>query len=76
MNMQQNFREMMLKSGQLSGGNLEYVENLFESWLADPASVPAEWSAYFNALPHGAGPNSNTIPRVVRYLRIFPVSRK
>ncbi len=55
MNMQQNFREMMLKSGQLSGGNQEYVESLFESWLADPASVPQEWSAFFNALPQGAG---------------------
>ena len=52
MNMQHNFRELMLQSGHLSGGSLEYVEGLFESWLADPASVPEEWSRFFNTLPH------------------------
>ncbi len=40
MNMQQNLRELMLQSGHLNGGSLEYVEGLFESWLEDPASVP------------------------------------
>ncbi len=55
MNMQQNLRELMLQSGHLAGGNLEYVEGLFESWLQDPASIPAEWSRFFDALPHGEG---------------------
>jgi 2-oxoglutarate dehydrogenase E1 component len=49
--MQESIRETMLKTGQLSGGNLDYVEGLYESWIADPASVPEEWQQYFSSLP-------------------------
>jgi 2-oxoglutarate dehydrogenase E1 component len=49
--MQESIREIMLKTGHLSGGNLDYVEGLFESWIADPASVPEEWQRYFSGLP-------------------------
>jgi 2-oxoglutarate dehydrogenase E1 component len=35
------------ESSQLAGGNADYVESLYDTWLADPASVPAEWSRYF-----------------------------
>jgi 2-oxoglutarate dehydrogenase E1 component len=55
MNMQQNFRELMLKSGHLSGGSLDYVEGLFESWIEDPTSVTEEWSKFFDSLPNGNG---------------------
>ena len=34
-------------SSQLAGGNADYVEQLYGSWLADPASVSADWSRYF-----------------------------
>jgi 2-oxoglutarate dehydrogenase E1 component len=34
-------------SSQLSGGNADYVESLYDAWLADPSSVPAEWNKYF-----------------------------
>ncbi|MES2625729.1 MAG: 2-oxoglutarate dehydrogenase E1 component [Pseudomonadota bacterium] len=49
--MQESIREIMLKTGHLSGGNLDYVEGLFESWIADPISVPDEWQTYFSSLP-------------------------
>lgn len=35
----------------LAGGNADYVEQLFESFLADPNSVPEEWRSYFEKLP-------------------------
>ena len=34
--------------------SLPFVEELFEQWLHDPESVPADWRAYFDAL-RGAG---------------------
>ncbi len=49
--MQESIREIMLKTGHLSGGNLDYVEGLFEAWIADPVSVPEEWQKYFSGLP-------------------------
>ncbi|MEO8160967.1 MAG: 2-oxoglutarate dehydrogenase E1 component [Arenimonas sp.] len=50
------------RSSQLSGGNAGYIEDLYEQYLADPASVPAAWQAYFDQtggreagdLPHSA----------------------
>ncbi len=34
----------------LSGGNMAYVDGLYEDYLVDPASVSEEWQATFNAL--------------------------
>jgi len=47
----ENFRELMFRSTHISGSNLEYVEELYESYLEDPASVPQEWQDFFNELP-------------------------
>jgi len=41
----------------LFGGNAPFVEELYEKYLADPASVPEEWRGYFDKLqllPGGA----------------------
>ncbi|MCC6593409.1 MAG: 2-oxoglutarate dehydrogenase E1 component [Xanthomonadales bacterium] len=38
------------QSSQLSGGNAAFVEELYETWLADPASVPERWRSYFESL--------------------------
>ena len=35
------------ESSQLAGGNADYVESLYDAWLADAASVSAEWASYF-----------------------------
>ncbi|PJD93925.1 MAG: 2-oxoglutarate dehydrogenase E1 component [Legionella sp.] len=35
----------------LSGGNMAYVDGLYEDYLADPSTVPAEWQAIFKTLP-------------------------
>jgi 2-oxoglutarate dehydrogenase E1 component len=39
-----------LQSSFLFGGNAPYVEEQYELYLADPASVADEWRAYFDAL--------------------------
>jgi 2-oxoglutarate dehydrogenase E1 component len=36
----------------LFGGNAPYVEELYESYLDNPGSVPDHWRAYFDALQH------------------------
>ncbi|HET7921719.1 MAG TPA: 2-oxoglutarate dehydrogenase E1 component, partial [Gammaproteobacteria bacterium] len=35
----------------VAGANAPYVEALYEQFLADPASVPESWRAYFRGLP-------------------------
>jgi len=44
--------ESRLASTPLSGSNAAFVEELYERFLADPASVPADWQAWF--AEHGA----------------------
>ena len=54
------------ESSQLAGGNADYVEQLYESWLADPASVTADWAGYFESFK-GRGsdtPHSAAIARI------------
>ena len=41
-------------STPLYGGNASFVETLYESFLADPDSVPAEWREYFTRIGAGA----------------------
>jgi 2-oxoglutarate dehydrogenase E1 component len=59
--MQQTILEMMSSSGHISGSNAEYVEELYESYLADPASVSEEWNLYFSSLANG---NANPVADV------------
>jgi 2-oxoglutarate dehydrogenase E1 component len=42
-----NLIREFFESSQLAGGNADYVESLYDAWLSDPASVPAEWNTYF-----------------------------
>ncbi|MDE1980009.1 MAG: hypothetical protein KGI86_11890, partial [Betaproteobacteria bacterium] len=34
----------------LFGGNAPYVEEMYESYLSNPGSVPDHWREYFDAL--------------------------
>ncbi|MEO5677575.1 MAG: 2-oxoglutarate dehydrogenase E1 component [Usitatibacter sp.] len=42
-------------SSNLFGSNAPYVEELYENYLADPASVDASWRAAFDAWQQGGG---------------------
>jgi len=44
--MSQTLRQIYASS-PLFGGNADYVEDLYSSWLRDPASVPARWRQFF-----------------------------
>lgn len=49
----------------LSGGNAAYVEEMYENYLANPASVPDNWRDYFDALqnvPATDGSNAKDVP--------------
>ncbi|HEX2649899.1 MAG TPA: 2-oxoglutarate dehydrogenase E1 component [Burkholderiales bacterium] len=42
--------KQLLENSYLFGGNAPFVEEQYEKYLADPASVPEEWRAYFDKL--------------------------
>ncbi len=44
------YQEMLATTG-LSGGNLAYLEELYEQYLQDPQQLSGEWRDYFNHLP-------------------------
>ncbi|MFT5320797.1 MAG: 2-oxoglutarate dehydrogenase E1 component [Pseudohongiellaceae bacterium] len=70
-----NFRELMLKSGHIAGGNLDYIESLYESWLHDATSIPEEWRDYFSALPGVDGGNGPDVSHedIVEQFRGLPL---
>ncbi len=43
--------EQFLRSSHFSGGNAAYIEELYETYLHEPNSVPEEWSSFFDSLP-------------------------
>ena len=58
----------MMKNSQLNsylfGGNAPYVEEQYEAYLDNPASVPETWRTYFDALqnvPASDGTNHNDV---------------
>ncbi len=44
-----NLIREFFESSQLAGGNADYVESLYDAWLADTASVPSQWATYFDS---------------------------
>ena len=52
-------RTELLQSAPLYAGNAEYLEALFEAWLAAPESVPPMWQEYFSRLPAAAVPDTS-----------------
>jgi 2-oxoglutarate dehydrogenase E1 component len=60
--MHENFMEVMRRTSHLSGGNVAYIEQLYESYLEDPDSVPEEWRAHFEKLPRVEGVIAPDVP--------------
>jgi 2-oxoglutarate dehydrogenase E1 component len=59
--MQESNMERLWRSGHISGGNASYVEDLYEQYLADPASVPDQWRSFFQTLPRVEGTVANDL---------------
>ncbi|MEE9253648.1 MAG: 2-oxoglutarate dehydrogenase E1 component [Pseudomonadales bacterium] len=60
--MSESFMEQMLRTSHLSGGNVAYIETLYEAFLEDPNSVGSEWRDYFDKLPRVAGAIAPDVP--------------
>jgi 2-oxoglutarate dehydrogenase E1 component len=46
----------------LDGGNIDYLEALYEAYLREPESVAAEWRRYFERLPQVDGVEQPDLP--------------
>src|SRR5690554_4654954 len=46
-----------LQNSYLFGGNAAYVEELYESYLDNPSSIPEAWRNYFDQLQHQPAPD-------------------
>ena len=53
--MSEGSMEQSLKSSHLAGGNLHYLDELYETYISDPNNVPNEWQQYFDSLPRVEG---------------------
>ncbi|TVS08628.1 MAG: 2-oxoglutarate dehydrogenase E1 component [Gammaproteobacteria bacterium] len=60
--MQDSLMEIMRRTSHLSGGNVAYIEQLYESYLEDANSVPEEWRAHFEKLPRVDGAIAPDVP--------------
>ncbi|HTN33995.1 MAG TPA: thiamine pyrophosphate-dependent enzyme, partial [Marinobacter sp.] len=49
--MHESIMEQLWQTSHIQGGNLTYVEQLFETYLTDPNAVSEEWRSYFDKLP-------------------------
>lgn len=54
--------EAMYSHSYLFGGNAPFIEELYEQYLADPNTVPAEWRDYFDKLALAPGATSRDVP--------------
>ena len=50
-NMQDSSMQRQWQSSHIGGANAAYVDELYESYLTDPNSVPEDWRVYFEKLP-------------------------
>ena len=60
--MHEQTMEQLRKTSQLAGGNVAYIEELFEAYLRDPNEVSEEWRNYFNQLPRVGENTSVDVP--------------
>ncbi len=49
--MQESTMQEWWRSSHIAGGNATYVEDLYETYLKDPNTVPGQWRDYFDRLP-------------------------
>jgi len=52
-----------LENSYLFGGNAPYVEELYESYLSNPGSVPDNWRSYFDQLQHQPATDGQELTR-------------
>lgn len=60
--MQQSLMELLWSTSHISGGNASYVEEVYESYLRDPKSIPDTWRDFFDKLPRVEGNSKPDVP--------------
>ncbi|MEC8020516.1 MAG: 2-oxoglutarate dehydrogenase E1 component, partial [Pseudomonadota bacterium] len=60
--MQESIMEIMRRTSHLSGGNVAYIEQMYERYLEDPDDVPETWRAHFEQLPRVDGVIAPDVP--------------
>jgi 2-oxoglutarate dehydrogenase E1 component len=75
--MSESFLEHMQKTSHLAGGNVAYIEALYESYLENPNGVPPEWRTYFEKLPRVDGVIASDVPHstVIRHFELIGRNR-
>src|SRR5690606_2581049 len=73
--MHESMMEQLWQTSHLQGGNLAYVEQLFETYLTDPNAIPEEWRNYFDKLPRVDGMHVQDIPHSVIRDQFLHISR-
>ncbi|MCJ7839043.1 MAG: thiamine pyrophosphate-dependent enzyme, partial [Burkholderiales bacterium] len=63
-------------NSHLFGGNAPYIEDLYESYLDNPGSVPEQWRAYFDQMQLVAGPGKGAEDRDVAHAPIIDAFAK
>lgn len=59
---QESIMEIMRRTSHLSGGNVAYIEQMYERYLEDPDDVPETWRAHFEQLPRVDGVIAPDVP--------------
>ena len=67
--MADSYVERMRASSHLAGVNAAYIEAMYETWLAAPERLPAQWRGFFDGLPPAPPAAAAEIPhsRVVAH---------
>ena len=60
--MQESIMEIMRRTSHLSGGNVAYIEQMYERYLEDPDEVPEAWRSHFEQLPRVEGVIAPDVP--------------
>ncbi|MEP4525667.1 MAG: 2-oxoglutarate dehydrogenase E1 component, partial [Alloalcanivorax venustensis] len=64
------------QSSHIGGSNAAYVDELYESYLTDPNSVPEDWRAYFEKLPSDGAVESDVPHSAVREYFLLEAKNK
>jgi 2-oxoglutarate dehydrogenase E1 component len=67
----------MQKTSHMAGGNVAYIESLYETYLENPNEVPAQWRTYFEKLPRVEGVIARDVPHstVIRHFELIGRNR-
>jgi 2-oxoglutarate dehydrogenase E1 component len=65
-----NILDALRSTSAFSGGNATFVEDLYESYLKDPESVPEDWRRQFDQLPESERADTPHEPIRQRFLHL------